>query len=189
MVAVLDWQEFTEAQWNTFSENEWSVFADAASSLLVALESLEDLLANCISFQVRLGVASAVEAKERIHFDLFEDTERLLAAERPFAIIKEESWQHAQIGQGAGIELDADGAILVMLTDNARHQSDHKESKREFARWAARVFDEMAEGSGVDGNFPFTSRTLHTAPQRTPREARGQGHDLWEIASLFRYGE
>jgi len=187
MVAVLDWHNLTEDQWNDLTEDEWGRLYDAESPLLVALQAFEDLVVSSVVFRSRVGTDSTTEAKRHVYYDWQEGDALPHNAPMPLAVIREQSWAHRQIGQGDGPELDNTGGIVLMLVDEARERTDHKQSRIDFVRWAGRVCDEMAELSGSDGAFQIASRTMEIPSHRTLRKDRGKDNDHWELVCLFEY--
>lgn len=172
------------------------------------LEAIEDLIVTAPgnddeeagelwdSTVTRLGVDDEDEAKERVHFDLFESED--LAPERPFFVIVEAEAHWSTPGTNAmgGCQLD------VFWTERAydpdAYDQDapvgeglaHKRSKLYFTSWINQVMANIADRKGTVGD-EIKRIELWVPPQRTPREQRDPDDvtaDYWWTCWRFTVG-
>jgi hypothetical protein len=170
-------------------------------SLALRLAGAEELLARSATFQARCGKDSGdfSGAKTHIHageltlLDVVEMVEGgTLALARPCAILGVQMHSYTQISQGGGNTLGANGAVWVILTDNAKSPDNHKLSLLDFCDFASGVMDDIAQLFGQDyaestGStlWPFSSIAMFMEPLR-PDIADRQADDYWICGYMLR---
>lgn len=161
------------------------------SSLAMRLAGAEELLARSTAFQQRVGAGSIAQAKKRICvaeltlLDVLEQYEGgTLKLARPSAILGVHSHSYVQLAQGGQIELGANGAVWVILTDGSRDPEDSKASTYDFIDWIGLIMDQVAALVGKDVGFddytlwPFSSIAQMFEPIRSDYADRPT-EDYW----------
>ena len=121
-----------------------------------------DLLANSVTFQQRIGVASAADAYQKI----FRTWKRLpTGAEfdqaRPYAVVLSLPELEYQLDSGGQRNwLLPTGAVWIFLTDNDRFPGDVDDSGIDFGNFVGGVMQDIANQAAVDGNLAVIGVSL-----------------------------
>jgi hypothetical protein len=163
-------------------------------SLAMRLAGTEELLVRTAAFRGKVGAANIDAAREKVYVGELLDVlamgeQGTLEVARPCAIIGIMSHSYSQIGQGAQIDLGANGAVWVLFADNPDCPEQHKQSCLNFVDWTSAVMDEVAglvgrsvdDGTGQLGLalWPFNSISMFFEPTRPDFADRRTGDDYW----------
>lgn len=164
-------------------------------SLALRLAGAEELLVRTAEFRKKVGAANLDAARERVYVGELLDVlamqeEGTLKLARPCAVIGIMSHGYVQIGQGAQIDLGANGAVWMLFADNPDCPDQHKQSCLNFIDWTSAVMDELAglvgrsvaNAAGEAGTvslWPFSGISMFFEPTRPDFADRQSGDDYW----------
>jgi hypothetical protein len=159
-------------------------------SLALRLAGAEELLCRTARFRSVVGAQTVDEARAKVYVGELLDVLAMgeagtLEVTRPCAVLGIMSHGYEQIGQGAQLDLGADGAVWVLFTDNSKCPTDHKTSCLDFVDWTSTVMDQVAAlvGQSVDDGaialWPFSKISMFFEPTRPDFADRATGDDFW----------
>lgn len=160
------------------------------TSLLAALDGLEDLLAASEAFTGSIDLPTEGDIREkRIFWEAIHDEEGEILTELPAAAIVEGEHSYQLFAHGEGLQLGAAGSIRLMLAAAATHADNHKQSRRAFLAWSTQIVDEIALLIAEGNHYQFSGVTLAQRAVRSPKKDRtGGAEDFWWCSYEFSFG-
>lgn len=151
-----------------------------SSSLIYALDGLEDLLVASTTFMNAVGLPTEQEVRDkRIFLEALMDDDDKLVSTLPAAAILESDHRWSPLSQGLGIQTGASGSILLMLARTAFYRDNHKKSRRDFVLWSSKIVDEMMLLVAAGNHYQFSAANLSQKAVRPPRKDRSNPKDDW----------
>lgn len=161
-----------------------------ASSLVCALDGLEDLLVTSPTFMSAVNLPTEQQVRdERIMWEALTDENDKLLSVLPAAALLEADHRWDLVSHGPGLETGASGTVTLLLAKPATDPRSLKKSRRTFTDWAATIVDEIMDQVATGNYYQFSGCNLNQRAVRPPKAERSvPGEDWWWCSYDFRWG-
>ena len=127
----------------------------ASGTLSLSFQNLENLVANCATFQTWCGAGSAAEAKANIHYRAVVDP----ASNRPLCVIIPNHWRALKVAETT-FSPDHQWTLLFEANVPALYQSGHEDAFIVFCNYLGNIFEEMQTLAASGDYLPVSELTV-----------------------------